>query len=272
MNVFKISSAAVLLALATCGAQAARLQLVDGTASTFGNSLTQLGDAGGNSLSFSGAADDLSGLAEVFAFGAASHGGTLPISGLAFTSDWVRQATLDASGAVTRFQATGSTSLGFSGTADLSEAIEQASVGLGADLLVASEGEAEGTPVQVRLQLSANSLFNSTLAGADDTPTFNLLVLDATFSPLASYNGLALNSSNTLDVSFASAVGQTLSFSLSYANTLGIGNSALAGMHTVSSSALLDGMLSVAAVPEPRSLALLLAGLGVVATVAGRRK
>lgn len=272
MNFLKTSIATALLVLAASGAQSARLQLVDGTASAVGSSQTLVTAADGSSLSFSGMVDNLSGLAEVLAFGADSHAGVLPNSGLAFGSEWVRQATLDASGAVTRFQATGSTVLSFNGTDNLSEALEQASIGLAADLLVASDGEAAGTEVQVRLQLGAESLFTSTLAGADDTPTFSLLVLDAGFNTLASYNGLMLNGSDTLDLSFSSAVGQTVSLSLVYANALGIGNAALSGMHTLSSSTLLDGTLSVTAVPEPQSMALLLAGLGIMAAAAARRR
>lgn len=272
MTFFKTSMAAALLALAAGATQAAYLQLVEATATAFGSSQTLVTAANGDSLAFNGVADKLSGLAEVLAFGADTHAGTLPASGLVFGSEWVRQATLDASGAVTRFQATGATALSFNGTANLSGALEQASIGLSADLLVASDGEAAGTAVQVRLQLGAESLFSSTLAGAEDTPTFDLLVMDASFNTLASYNGLALNGSETLDLSFGSAVGQTLSLSLVHGNALSIGNEALDGMQTVSSSALLDGSLSVTAVPEPQSLALLLAGLGVVAAAARRRR
>jgi hypothetical protein len=264
--------AVALLALAAGGAQAARLQLVDGTASAYGSSQTLVNAADGDSLAFDGTADDLSGLAELLAFGADSHGGTLPNSGLAFSSDWLRLATLDASGAVTRFQATGSTTLSFDGSAALFDALEMGSVGLQADLLVASDGEADGTAVQVRLQLSAESLFDSSLAGAEDTPTFNLLVLDAGFNTLASYNGVALNGSEKRDLSFQSAVGQTLSLQLAYDNALGIGNAMLGGMQTVSSSALLEGTLSVSAVPEPQSIALLLAGLGMVGAAVRRRR
>jgi len=146
-----------------------------------------------------------------------------------------------------------------------------ASVGLTVDLLVASDGEADGTAVDVRLQLRAESLRTSTLAGADDTPTFSLLVQDAGFNTLASYNGVALNGSDTLALTFSSAVGQTLSLSLVYNNALGIGNLALSGVQTVESSALLGGTLSVTAVPEPQTMALLLAGLGIVAAAARRR-
>lgn len=272
MNILKTSIATALLVLASSGAQAARLQLVDGSASASGSSQTLVNAADGSSLAFDGTVDNLSGLAEVLAFGAGAHAGTLAAGGLAFGSEWVRQASLDASAAVTRLQATGSTALRLDGTADLNDLLEQASVGLGADLLVASDGEAAGTAVQVRLQLDATSLFTSTLAGADDTPSFSLLVLDAGFNPLASYNGVARNGSDTLDLSFSSAVGQTLSLSLVYANALGIGNMALSGVQTLSSSALLDATLSVTAVPEPQSLALLLAGLGIVAAVVRRRR
>ena len=219
MKCSKTSIFAALLALATGGVQAAHLQLLDSTSAVFGSSQTTVNVAS-DSLSFDGTVEDLSGLAEVLAFGSDLHTGTLPDSGLAFSNEWVRLAALDASSAVTRFQATGSSSLSFDGAADLGDAVEAASIGLSADLLVASDGEAAGTPVDIRLQLSADSLFSSSVAGAEDTPTFNLLVLDSAFNPLASYNGVALGGSDTLDLSFSSAVGQTLSFSLSYGNAL----------------------------------------------------
>lgn len=272
MNILKTSMAAALLALTAAGAQAAHLQLVDGSATVSGSSQTLLSTTDGENLSFSGSADNLSGLAEVLAFGGAADTGSLPVSGLNFGNEWVRLASLDASGAVTAFQATGSSTLSFNGTAALGDVVEATSTGLTADLLVASDGEAAGTAVTVRLQLSAESLFASSVAGAEDTPTFNLLVLDGAFNTLASYNGVALNGSDALDVSFGSAVGQTLSFSLSYANTLSVGNVALSGLNTVESSALLDGTLTVTAVPEPQSVALLLAGLAVVAGAARRRR
>ncbi len=270
MTLPKTLIATAMLALATSGAQAARLQLLQSAVG--GSSQTLVTAAPGESLSFNGAVDDLSGLAEVLAFGADSHAGVLPTSGLGFGSEWARLASLDASGAVTRLQATGSTTFNFNGVADLTEALEQASIGLDAELLVASDGEAAGTAVQVRLQLTAESLFTSTLASADDTPTFSLLVQDAGFNTLASYNGVPRNGTDALDLQFSSAVGQTLSLSLVYASALGVGNATLSGLQTVSSSALLDGTLSVTAVPEPQSLALLLAGLGVVAAAARRRR
>lgn len=270
MNPIKTALATALLALLASGAQAAHLQLVD--ASAFGSSQTLVQGADGSALDFSGTVDGLPGLAEVLAFGADSHAGSLAGGGLAVTSDWVRLATLDASGAVTRFQASGSTALVFDGTGALGGAVEAATVGLDAGLRVASDGEAAGSAVRVRLQLSAESLFASSLAGAEDSPTFNLLVLDSGFNTLASYNGLALNGRDTLDVSFDSAVGQTLSLSLVYANALSLGNVALSGVQRVESSALLDGTLSVSAVPEPQSIALLLAGLGVVGAAVRRRR
>lgn len=269
MNPIKTALATALLALLASGAQAAHLQLVD--ASAFGSSQTLVQGADGSALDFSGTVDGLPGLAEVLAFGADRHAGALA-GGPAFGSDWVRLATLDASGAVTRFQASGSTALVFDGTGALGGAVEAATVGLDAGLRVASDGEAAGSAVRVRLQLSAESLFTSSLAGAEDSPTFNLLVLDSGFNPLVSYNGLALNGRDTLDVSFDSAVGQTLSLSLVYANALSLGNAALSGVQRVESSALLDGTLSVSAVPEPQSIALLLAGLGVVGAAVRRRR
>lgn len=268
MNFLTTSIAAAVLAVAASSAQSARLQLLESTA--VGSSQTLVTAAGG-SLAFGGMADAQSGLSDVLAFGAGSHAGTLPTSGLRFSSEWVRLATLDASGLVTSFQATGSTAFSFNGADSLGEALEQATVGLGADLLVASDGEAAGSAVLVRLQLAAGSLFSSTLTTADDTPTFNLLVQDAGLNTLASYNGLARNASDTLDLQFSSAVGQTLSLSLVYANALSVGNENLSGMQTVASSALMEGTLSVSAVPEPQRVALLLAGLGIVAAAARRR-
>lgn len=269
MQFIKTSLATALLALAAAASQAAQLQLVSGAA--FGSSSTTLAMADGDTALFSGGVDNLSGLSEVLAFGSDVHAATLPTSGLLFSSEWARLATLDASGAVTRFSASGSSAIGFDGTAELADLSEAASVGLTADLRVAGDGEADGTPVTVRLQLSAQSLFDGSLAGADDTPTVNLLVQDAAFNTLASWNGVALNGSDSVDLRFSAQVGQTLSFALQLDNTLGLGNAALGGMQTIASSTLVEGTLSVTAVPEPQTLALLLAGLGVVAGAVRRR-
>lgn len=269
MHCIKTSLAAALLALAAGASQAAHLQLAAG--SGFGASSTALSMIDGDGAGFTGTVDDLSGAAEVLAFGSDGHAAILPTSGLLFSSEWARLATLDASGAVTLFSASGSSAIGFDGTAQLADLSEASTVALAADLLVAGDGEADGTPVTVRLQLSAESLFDSSIAGAGDTPTINLLVQDAAFNTLASWNGVALNGSDSADLSFGAQVGQTLSFSLQLDNSLSAGNAALAGMQTIASSTLVEGTLSVTAVPEPQTMALLLAGLGVVAGAARRR-
>lgn len=267
MNFFKTVLATAALALAAGGAQAARLALVESTVS--GSLLTRVEAVSGEFTVASGAMEDLSGLSAALAFGSDSQAVTLASSGLSFTNDWVRMAALDTSTAVTSFSATSSSSLTVANAADV---LEQGSVGLGAELLVASDGEAAGTAVTVRLQLSASSLFSSSDASATDTPAFNLLVQDAAFNTLASYNGLALNGSDVLDVSFASAVGEHLSMSLSLLNALSAQPLGLAGVQTIDSSALLDGTLTVTAVPEPQTLLLMLAGLGLVGAAARRRR
>lgn len=269
MQFFKTSLAAAVLALAAGASQAAQLQLVSGMAS--GNSSTVLSMADGDSARFSGTVADDTGLAEVLGFGSAVNAATLPTSGLQLGSEWARLATLDASSAVTRFSASGSSAISLAGAGQLADLTEASSIALAADLRVAGDGEADGTLVTVRLQLAADSLFSSSVADAADTPTINLLVQDAAFNTLASWNGLALNSSDSADLSFSARVGQTLSFSLQLDNTLGAGNAALSGLQTITSSTLVEGTLSVTAVPEPQTIALLLAGLGVVAGAARRR-
>lgn len=269
MSFIKTSLTAALLALAAGTSQAAQLQLISGVAT--GSSHTTLSMADGDTASFSGGIDDLTGLAEVFGFDNATHAATLRTSGLLFSSERARLATLDASGAVARFSASGSSAISLDGTGALADLTEATSIALAADLRVASNGEADGTPVAVRLQLVSDSLFTSSVADAADSPTINLLVQDAAFNTLASWNGLALNSSDSADLSFSARVGQTLSFSLQLDNTLGAGNAALSGLQTITSSTLVEGTLSVTAVPEPQTIALLLAGLGVVAGAARRR-
>lgn len=273
MSFIKTSLAAALLALAAGASQSAQLQLITGAAS--GSSSTTLGMTDGDTAAFNGGIDDLTGLAEVLGIGGAVHAATLPGSGLMFSSEWVRLATLDASGAVTRFSASGSSAISLDGTGQLADLNEAGSITLAADLRVAGDGEADGTPVTVRLQLVAESLFDSSVAGAADTPTVNLLVQDGAFNTLASWNGLALSGngsgSGIADLRFSAQVGQTLSFALQLDNTLSAGNAALTGLQTLSSSTLVEGTLSVSAVPEPQTIALLLTGLGVVAGAARRR-
>lgn len=256
------SLAVGLLMVGASPVQAARLQLLESQIN--GSHLVRVDTGAGDVLQQASTMEDLSGGGAALGFGASSLDQALPFSGMQVQADWSRMVQLDATGARTTFQATGSSSLSFGGSADV-DALESADIGIQASLLVAPDLEADGTPVQVRLTLKAESLFDASVVHAEDTPTFHLQVLDAQFNPLVSYIGLPLRGVELMDLSFDSAVGQTLSFSLRYANGLSVVGARLSGTNTIGASALLDGAISVTAVPEPQAAALLLAGLGCLA-------
>ncbi len=272
MNTIKttLALAALSLAAAAGSAQAARLQLVSGSSS--GSVTTAVSGGAGDSVQLDGSTVDLSGTAELLGFGAGSDTGALAGGSVQVSQDWSQLAVLDASGATTTFQMDLSHSLSVSGPATVGIS-HSSTANLSGELLVASDGEAAGQNVVVRLQLGADSLGASDFAGTSTSGGFTLEVRDSASQLLASYTGPLAGSSDTLDLSFASAVGQTLLFSMQWN---GMADVALAATplatSTLASSHLMGGSLAVTAVPEPQSALLLLAGLGLVAVRAARRQ
>lgn len=272
MNTIKttLALAALSLAAAAGSAQAARLQLVSGSSS--GSVATTVSSGAGDSIQLSGSTVDLSGTAELLGFGAGSDTGALAGGSVQLSQDWSQLAVLDASGATTTFQMDLSHSLSVSGPATVG-ITQRSTLDLTGELRVASDGEALGQDVAVRLQLGADGLLTSDFSGTSSAAGFTLEVRDSANQLLASYTGPLAGASESLDLSFASTVGQTLLFSMHWDGLTDVALTASPlATATLASSYLMGGTLAVTAVPEPQSALLLLAGLGLVAVRAARRE
>lgn len=139
-------------------------------------------------------------------------------------------------------------------------------------LIVGDAGEAVGTRVRVSFTGSADALFGG-LAGQGEIG----LSLDISrgADSLASHDSLWSTSGNAqVHLSFEAVVGDELVLTLAAHQQLTQGASLLLGAGqglAIDRSGLLQGQLTVAAVPEPQSLAMLLGGVAVIGGVLRRR-
>lgn len=143
----------------------------------------------------------------------------------------------------------------------------------GVRLLIAGDaGEAAGTRVRVDFSGSADALFGG-LPGFGDVG-LSLDISRGTDS-LARHDSLwSASGSALINLSFEAVVGDELVLTLSAHQQLTQGASVLLGAGhglAIDRSGLLQGQLTVTAVPEPQSLAMLLGGMGVLAGVLRRR-
>lgn len=140
--------------------------------------------------------------------------------------------------------------------------------------ILGDAGEADGTPVTVNFSGMTDALVDHGLS-ADHVIGFDL---DVTQLGMAGANlSLSWSGNNQwpVDISFASAVGQvldlTLSLHLESTQTGGSLAYTAATPWLAGAATQFDGQLTVSAVPEPESYAMLLAGLGLVSLIARRR-
>jgi hypothetical protein len=266
---FKPLVAALALAALSSVTHAAYFDRVDYTASGGYSALT-------NGVATSDAAMDLSGPT-----------GDVALLGANTFSSTVGAGTLDHSYAADAF-------LSFSTTStSLSMSVSQSLMGSGANAwtvanhqqdafvdlsavtlkIMGQAGEAQGSAVNVSFSGNASALFdyNSVTSG---------------------YMGMSVSRGNTVvgeylwdvqqagsqnvNFSFAGAVGEELTFSSYMLTGITVANASFAPSSApftlAESGASLNGNFTIAAVPEPETYAMLLAGLGLMGCVARRRK
>ncbi len=181
---------------------------------------------------------------------------------------WSASASLDTtlSPASAAFQAGSASVLGTAAAGRIDGSGNTTVLLLEADLAIVATGEAVGSAVRLTVIGTADSLFASSGPGVQALPTVDLVVRDAGSNILGSWQGLPAGHSADFSLSVDSQVGQRLSFSLSHHSSLladGFDLGAGPGA-TLDMAALLNGSISVSAVPEPETGALLLAGLAAI--------
>lgn len=272
MHFSKTLLVAALATLGATAAQAASLSLVSG--SVTGSLAVQ---AGANDQAFVASAglDDLSGAGYLLGVGGNDASQALAPAG-ALTHLWSAGASLDTTlnPASAVFQAGSTSVLGVDAAGRFDGSDDRSAVWLEAELAILSTGEADGTAVRVDVVGVADALFGSSGPAVQSVPSFDLVVRNASSQILGSWQGLPAGGSAGFAFSFQSQVGQVLSFSLSHdsslmADAFDLGSGAL---HTLDTAALLDGQISVSAVPEPQRYALFIAGLAAIGLLHARNR
>lgn len=268
--------AVALATLAAGSAQAARWELVDnGTAFDL---FDLAADFSGGAVGLSGSAADLSGAG--YALWSGDGFTDVPLATGGASAGYASTLAVDTQGG----SASAAVSLGGSHVLSF-DALDAGSVSgyqVTQDLavtglklrIVGDAGEADGTPVTVSFSGSADALFDFGLP-ADPLVGLDLQVdlggnVVAAPSFVWSADGRA-----PVAFSFAAAVGDVLDLTLAFhAEGTQAGSFAYVSGEQLlgSASAQLDGQLLVAAVPEPQTYAMLLAGLGLLGIAARRRR
>jgi hypothetical protein len=273
MNITKTLLATLLATLGAGPAQAAALVLISGSVT---GSLAVLAGVNGQSVPVAAAVDDLSGAG--FLLGAGGNAVDLALTPAGTLSHlWSASVSLDTtlSPASAAFQTGSASVLAVAAPGRFDGSLDTTTLLLEAELAIVSTGEAAGSAVRLTVAGVADSLLGSSGPGVQAQPSFDLVVRDAGFNILGSWQGLAAGSSGgSFSFSFDSQIGQRLSFSLSHDSSLmtdavdiGVGTGA-----TVDLSSALNGSISVSAVPEPETYALFLAGLAAIGLLHGRSR
>ena len=272
MNMTKTLLATLLATLGTTAAQAAALSLVSGSVN--GSLAVQTG-VSNQAVVVNASVGDLSGAG--FLLGAGGQAYDLALTpGGTLSHLWSASASLDTTlnPASAAFQAGSTSVLAVAAPGRFDGSLDTTTVLLEAELAIVSTGEATGSAVHLTVAGVADSLFGSSGPGVQAQPTFDLVVRDAGFNILGSWQGLAAASTGSFSFSFDSQVGQWLSFSLSHhsnlmadAADLSAGTGAMVDL-----TSALDGSISVTAVPEPETYALMLAGLAAIGLLHSRSR
>ena len=278
-NMTKILLATLLAALGATAAQAAALSLVSGSVN---GSLALQAGVNGQTVTVDGSVGDLSGAGFLLGVGGQAYDLALTPAGT-LSHLWSASASLDTTlnPASAAFQAASASVLTVAAPGRFDGSLDTTTALLEAELAIISTGEATGSAVRLTVAGVADALFGSSgISGSSGSsgpdvqaqPTFDLLVRDAGFNILGSWQGLAAASTGSFSFSFDSQVGQLLSFSLSHHSNLmadAADISAATGAMVDLSSAL-SGSISVSAVPEPETYALFLAGLAAIGLLHSR--
>lgn len=272
MNLTKTLLATLLATLGATSAQAASLSLVSGSVN---GSLAVLAGVNNQAVPVAASVDDLSGAG--FLLGVGGNAVDLALTPAGTLSHlWSAGASLDTTldPASAAFQAGSASVLTVDAAGRFDGSLDRTTVLMEAELAIVSTGEAAGTAVRLSVAGVADSLFGSSGLGVQAQPSFDLVVRDAGYNILGSWQGLAAGSSGTFWFTFDSQVGQVLSFSLSHDSSLMADAADLsAGVGaSVDLSSTLTGSISVSAVPEPETYALFLAGLAAIGLLHGRSR
>ncbi|WP_018409861.1 PEP-CTERM sorting domain-containing protein [Methyloversatilis thermotolerans] len=279
MHLIKTSLA---LALASLGlnAQAAHFSLVSGSVAGSASASITYPNASywpwHDGFGFSGTLDDVSGAGTLLGIG----GGEASSEGRSYA--WSHTMLLDAASDPSRLVI----QAGHSFSLDLDHSLSTSGMGGGgsafsrmlATLRVESDGEAHGSAVRVTFSGIADWLFSSALPSIRTLPNFSVVVRGDGNELIGDFSLATLAGDG---FSFESTVGAELHFDISYSSGsyilgdgmtgIGLGPGNVGPGNLLESSGLIDGVLTVTAVPEPEQYALLLAGLGLIGCAARRR-
>lgn len=142
--------------------------------------------------------------------------------------------------------------------------------------IAASAGEAAGSAVQVSFAGAASALYDFGLAVANPYLGLGLSVARGN-DVIAEYLwDVSATGDQTVNFSFSGVVGENLTFSSFMLSGGGLLNQSFAQSNLpytlVDAGASLTGDFTIAAVPEPETFAMLLAGLGLIGAAVRRRK